>query len=1330
MLFEESISFHITTTHRVYNGDEVNATMAQGFQIPPVPEFQPDAELGASLASKWRTWLADFEMFLTASGITNATRKRALLLYLAGSRVREIFQHLQDVGNADDYDTAKTKLTTHFEPQKNRRYEVYRFRETKQEQGETLDQYHTRLRALSTACEFQDLEFEIEQQIVVGGISSRIRRRALRDPTYDLKQMLLDGRREEMSSFQTREIESNENTAAVVHPFKSVNKEGKKCYTCGGDYPHKGECPAKGKQCGSCGKQGHFAVVCKSKGDKIDRRNKGGRSHRKHKPRIRPLKHTEYSSSSEDEYMYAISSACPRTPQVWITVAGHKFKALVDSGATINVIDADTFANLKNVKLLRTSTKAYPYQSKIPVEFLGKFESIIETKKKCTVGTVYVVKGKDSGCLLSLQTAQELGLIKLQLNAVQSQNLQDDSLAKILQQYSSVFQGLGKLKNHQVKLNIDSSVPPVAQPQRRIPFHIRKKVKVAIKELESQGIIEKVPDSQPTPWVSAIVAVPKKDGSVRICVDMRAANTAIKRVRHLIPTVADISLELNGARFFSKLDLSQAYHQLELHPDSRFITTFSTHLGLYRYTRLNFGTNASAELFQHTLQQHLQGMAGVRNIADDILVFGSTRQEHDQALENCLKRLKEKGLTLNKSKCSFLNTELEFFGQIFSEQGTRPDPRRTQDVIDAAIPQNVSELRSFLGMVTFSSKYIANFATIATPLRELTKTGVTFTWEQKHQTAFDKLKAAITKPPVMAYFDAKKDTVLTVDASPVGLSGILSQRSACDAEGKVVAYASRALSDVERRYSQTEKEALSIVWAIEHFHLYLYGHSFTLETDHKPLEMIYGRANSKPCARIERWVLRLQPYNFQVKYKPGPTNQADFLSRHPSMSNTGKQSKIADEYVHFIVQNAVPKSMTLSEIREETDKDRVLKALRAAIRLNRWDADTVKPFRPVKDELSIDSSNIILRGARIVIPESLHKKAVDLAHVSHQGLEKTKALLREKIWFPGIDVLVKETITKCVPCQAVGRSSPPEPLHMTEMPSAPWQKINIDFLGPLPSGELLLVVIDRYSRYPEVEIVRSTKSSVVIPKLDKIFAVHGIPFELTSDNGPPFNGDEFSRYLKLLGVKFTRSTPKWPQGNAEVERFMQPLAKALTTAVVEGKKWQQELCRFLLQYRTTPHSTTKVPPSELLFNRTVRGALPTLKPRTIVNRHKEAKDNEQKRCIYNKTYADLHRNAKESSIKVGDTVLVQQEKKQKLMPKFNTTPYKVIARKGTTVVAENKERHRITRNVSHFKQIPDVNEMDYSSEEERNNEPEPACEYRRSNRTRRAPVRYGHGLSY
>eukprot|EP00794_Sanderia_malayensis_P019334 gene19334-biopygen16221 len=430
--------------------------------------------------------------------------------------------------------------------------------------------------------------------------------------------------------------------------------------------------------------------------------------------------------------------------------------------------------------------------------------------------------------------------------------------------------------------------------------------------------------------------------------------------------------------------------------------------------------------------------------------------------------------------------------------------------------------------------------------------------------------------------------------------------------------------------------------------------------------------------------------------------------------------------------------MTLDEIREATDNDRVLKALRAAIRLNRWDTDTVKSFLSVKDELSIGTSNIILRGSRIVIPASLQKKAVDLAHACHQGLEKTKALLREKIWFPGIDSFVKEIIAKCLPCQAVGRPNPPEPLRMTEMPSAPWHKINIDFFGPLPSGDLLLVIIDRYSRYPEVEIVRSTKCSAVIPKLDKIFAAHGIPFELTSDNGPPFNGDDFARYLKLLGVKFKPSTPKWPQGNAEVERFMQPLNKALTTAIAEGKKWQQELSRFLLQYRITPHSTTKVPPSELLFNRQIRGTLPALEPCKVINRHQEAQDNEQKRCQYNKTYADSHRNAKERDINVGDTVLVQQEKKHKLMTRFSKTPYHVVERKGTRVIAENNENHRITRNVSHFKKIPDVVGLESSEDEhdaEQNVElqkrPEQVENYhRRSQRTRSVPVRFGHGLYY
>ena len=221
-------------------------------------------------------------------------------------------------------------------------------------------------------------------------------------------------------------------------------------------------------------------------------------------------------------------------------------------------------------------------------------------------------------------------------------------------------------------------------------------MKNAITELENQDVIEKVSENEATSWVSPIVAVPKKDGQVRICVDMRLANKAIRRVRHPIPTVNYVSFALNGAKFFSKLDLSQAYHQLELDEQSRYITTFSTHVGLYRYKRLNYGTNAAAEIFQYTLQTALQGLKGVKNIADDIIVFGSTRTEHDANLDKCLQRLAMKGLRLNRSKCNFLSTTLSFFGQVFWKEGTHPNPRRVADLLNAPQRNNAHEVRSFI----------------------------------------------------------------------------------------------------------------------------------------------------------------------------------------------------------------------------------------------------------------------------------------------------------------------------------------------------------------------------------------------------------------------------------------------------------------------------------------------------------------------------------------------------------------------------------------------------------------------------------------------------------
>ena len=206
---------------------------------------------------------------------------------------------------------------------------------------------------------------------------------------------------------------------------------------------------------------------------------------------------------------------------------------------------------------------------------------------------------------------------------------------------------------------------------------------------------------------------------------------------------------------------------------------------------------------------------------------------------------------------------------------------------------------------------------------------------------------------------------------------------------------------------------------MEHFHLYLYGNEFTLLTDHKPLEVIYGSRKSKPSARIERWVLRLQPYSFNVVYKPGSDNPADYLSRHPTRTSL-KQQKLTEEYVNYLTRNSAPKAMTLEDIKTATDNDRTLKGLRAAIKLNKWHYDIVKQFKGIKDELTVTSNGLILRGLRIVIPEPLQQRAIDLAHETHPGLSKTKALLREKVWFPNIENMVKHTVDRCIPCQAVG----------------------------------------------------------------------------------------------------------------------------------------------------------------------------------------------------------------------------------------------------------------------------------------------------------------------
>ena len=383
----------------------------------------------------------------------------------------------------------------------------------------------------------------------------------------------------------------------------------------------------------------------------------------------------------------------------------------------------------------------------------------------------------------------------------------------------------------------------------------------------------------------------------------------------------------------------------------------------------------------------------------------------------------------------------------------------------------------------------------------------------------------MTCAETLGYFDKDAPTQVIADASPVGLGAVLTQKQKNGP--RVICYASRSLTDTERRYSQTEKEALALVWACEKFHPHVYGVPFDLVTDHMPLEVIYG-PRSKPCARIERWVLRMQPYKFKVKYEPGPSNIADPLSRLVgNLKTSSSHSAEAEEYVRFVAINATPCAMTTREVEEASAIDEELCAVKECLNGKPWDQLAYKKYLPCSSELC-SIGQLILRGTRIVIPKKLRPRVLSLAHEGHLGIVGTKQKLRSKVWWPGMEKDAEKHCKTCYGCQLVSRPSPPEPIRSTALPTGPWRDLAIDLLGPLPTGESILVVVDYYSRYYEIDIMRSTVASKVISSLEEIFARHGLPESLTSDNGPQFVATEFTEYMEQQGIGHHRVTAKWP----------------------------------------------------------------------------------------------------------------------------------------------------------------------------------------------------------
>ena len=446
-------------------------------------------------------------------------------------------------------------------------------------------------------------------------------------------------------------------------------------------------------------------------------------------------------------------------------------------------------------------------------------------------------------------------------------------------------------------------------------------------------------------------------------------------------------------------------------------------------------------------------------------------------------------------------------------------------------------------------------------------------WTDKCQKAFDTLKKEMTSPQVMSYYESTRSTQLIVDASKYGLASMLTQLDPETGKHKVVRYDSRATTAPESRHAQIELESAAVEFAIKRSHIYLYGLTdFTVITDHKPLLALYNNYRADMPPRIHRHKLNLQGYNFKLKHEAGKDNPTDYMSRRTSGTPTTteqkehKEAELVDAHVNVIIRDDLPPAVTLEQMRAATAKDPQL--LTTAVQrgyMRNTEKAMLKPYRDIFLELSV-AQGLILRGSKLVVPEELRAQVITLAHEGHQGIVRSKQFLRATTWFPGMDKLVEEEIAHCLPCQVTVKSPQQEPLKPTKLPVEPWDVLAANVHGPLSTGEYLLVVQCLYSRYSAVEIVHSTSADACIPALDKIVPYFGIPSEITSDNGTPYNSEQFKQYAKYMGFEHTKKIPYTPWANGTAENFMKNLGKLIETAQEEKINWRQELHRFLRAY--------------------------------------------------------------------------------------------------------------------------------------------------------------------
>jgi hypothetical protein len=404
--------------------------------------------------------------------------------------------------------------------------------------------------------------------------------------------------------------------------------------------------------------------------------------------------------------------------------------------------------------------------------------------------------------VLGLPSCKALNVVKLvdslQTRTVKSGTVphQESSVSPLLDKYDLVFKGIGKLPMEH-RIQIQQSAVPVLRPARRILFKLRDPVLNKLTEMEQLGLIVKVSD--PTDWVSPMVVARKSNGDIRICLDPADLNGAIKRQHYQVPSAQEIFSRIGKAKYFSTLDATSGFLQVPLADESTSLTTMATPFGRCKFLRLPFGLSSSPEAYQQMMVDLFGDLPGVEVYFDDFFVWGETTEEHNARLEALFQRCVKVNLRLNKSKCKFLQPELKYIGHVIGGQTLNPDPDKISAIVSFPHPESKQDVQRFLGMVNYLAKFCSSLSEVVAPLRVLLKSDVEWQWDANADQIFNKVKDTISALPVLRLFDPTLPVLVSVDASPVGVGAVLLQG------GQPIEFASRTLTDTQKRYAQIEK---------------------------------------------------------------------------------------------------------------------------------------------------------------------------------------------------------------------------------------------------------------------------------------------------------------------------------------------------------------------------------------------------------------------------------------------------------------------------------------------------------------------------------------------